>query len=92
MQLALLAIMRPRKGLLRYDSGRVSCRDKEHQRDGILDDDSICLVFANDWCARKCCQFILRYKIRFFCHEMCVIQLFWLSVVISILSVNRVGQ
>ena len=69
MKSALLVTMRPRKGARRYDCSRVPREDKERQRDRILDDDSIRLVSAKDCCARICCQFFPRDKIRSLCQE-----------------------
>ena len=70
MESALLAAMRPRKGLRRYDSSRVPLEDKERRRDRILEDGSIRIVSAKDCCARKCCQFFPRDKIRSLRQEM----------------------
>ena len=69
-QLALLAKIRPRKGLRRYDSNRVPCRDKERRRDRLLEDKYIRLVSAKNCCMRKCCQFFPREKIRSLSQEM----------------------
>ena len=69
-QLALLAKIRPRKGLRRYDSKRVPLGDKERRRDRILGDESIRLVSAKDCCVKKCCQFFPRDKIRSLRQEM----------------------
>ena len=52
-QLALLATIRPRKGLRKYDSNRVPRGDKERRRDRILGDESIRLVSTKDCCAEE---------------------------------------
>jgi hypothetical protein len=69
-QSTLLAKLPPRKGLCRYDSNRVPRGNKERRRDRILGDDSIRLVSAKDCCARRCCQFFPREKIRSLREEM----------------------
>ena len=63
-KLVLLAKTRPRKGLRRCDSNRAPRGDKEYWRDRIFGDDSVCFVSTNDSCARRCCQFFPRKKIR----------------------------
>ena len=69
-QLALLAKIRPRKGLRKYDSNHLPRGDKERRRDRILGDESIRLVSAKDCCERKCCQFFPREKIKSLRQEM----------------------
>jgi hypothetical protein len=69
-QATLLANTRPRKGLRKYDSSRAPRGDKESRRARILGDESIRLVSAKDCCARRCCQFFQREKIRSMRQEM----------------------
>ena len=69
-QSALFAKLPPCKGLRIYDSNRVPRNDKERRRDRILGDDYIRLMSAKDCCARKCCQFFPREKIRSLRQEM----------------------
>jgi hypothetical protein len=70
VQSTLVSNTRPRKGLRRYDSSRAPPEDKEHRRDRILGDESIRLVSAKDCCAKRCCQFFPREKIKSLRQEM----------------------
>ena len=63
-QSILLAKIRSRKNLRRYESNRMPRGDKERRRNHILGDDSIRLVSTKDSCTRKCCQYFLREKIK----------------------------
>jgi hypothetical protein len=65
VQSTLVSNTRPRKGLREYNSSRAPPEDKEHRRDRILGDESIRLVSAKDCCAKRCCQFFPREKIKF---------------------------
>ena len=60
----MLVTIRPRKGLRKYDSNCVSHRQKKRRQYCIVGDNSIRLVSREDCCAKKCCQFFLREKIR----------------------------
>ena len=70
IQAALLATMRPRKGLRRYDSARVPRGEKQRRRCHILGDECIRGVATKDCCAKKCCQFFPRDKIKSLRQEM----------------------
>jgi hypothetical protein len=70
IQSTLVSNTRPRKGLRRYDSSCAPPEDKEHRQDCILGDESIRLVSAKDYCAKRCCQFFPREKIKSLRQEM----------------------
>lgn len=53
----LLTTMRPSKVLHIYDYGCVSCGEKQHLWDHILGDISIRLMYTNDCCTQKYCEF-----------------------------------